>query len=44
MLTFMQDEIFTPFLFSPYKRNEHHLKTLCWQVADTGHVEYNKKR
>ena len=30
----MQDEILIPFLFRPYKRDVHHLKTLCWQAAD----------
>lgn len=43
MLTSMQDEILIPFLFRPYKRDVHHLKTLCWQAADTGLVKDNKK-
>ena len=43
MFTYMQDEILIPFLFSPYKRDAHQLKTLCWQAPNTGHVKDNKK-
>ena len=44
MLTYMHDEILISFLFSPYKRDAHHLRTLCWQAADIGLVKVNKKR